>query len=108
MKLAKAQRQHRILRLLESQPVLSQTQVVELLRDQGVVATQATVSRDLVELGAVKVRMPKGGTAYAIPGHTKDRLAPEEHLRKVMAEWVVEVSHSANLVVLQTPPARRR
>jgi transcriptional regulator of arginine metabolism len=104
VKLAKAQRQYRILRLLESQPVLSQTQVVELLRDQGIAATQATVSRDLVELGAVKVRTPKGGTAYAIPEHARDRLAPEEHLRKIMAEWVVEVKHSANLAVLRTPP----
>jgi transcriptional regulator of arginine metabolism len=42
--------------------------------------------------------------AYAIPEHAKERTAPDDHLRRVMGEFVVEVSHSANLVVLRTPP----
>ncbi|MGH9065286.1 MAG: arginine repressor [Acidimicrobiales bacterium] len=104
MRLAKNQRQHRIARLLERQGVPSQAQVVELLAAEGVVATQATVSRDLEELGAVKVRVPGGETVYAIPELPKDQLVPEDHLRRVMGEWVVEVAHSANLVVLRTPP----
>ena len=82
----------------------SQAQLVELLAADGVVATQATVSRDLEELGAVKVRIPGGTTAYAIPEHAKERAAPDDHLRRVMGEFVVEVAHSANLVVLRTPP----
>ena len=65
--LGKPQRQHRILRVLEEQPVSSQAQLVQLLEAEGVVATQATVSRDLEELGAVKVRIPGGAMAYAIP-----------------------------------------
>jgi transcriptional regulator of arginine metabolism len=104
MRLAKTQRQHRIARLLEVNAVTSQTQLVDLLADDGVVATQATVSRDLEELGAVKVRMPGGDTVYALPELPKDRVAPEEHLRRVLGDWVVEVAHSANLVVLRTPP----
>jgi transcriptional regulator of arginine metabolism len=103
MRLAKPQRQHRIARLLESNEVTSQTQVVELLAKEGVIATQATVSRDLEELGAVKVRMPGGATVYAVP-QFEDRPAPEEQLKRVFGEWVVEVAHSANLVVLRTPP----
>ena len=102
--LGKPQRQHRIARLLEEQPVSSQAQVVELLAADGVVATQATVSRDLEELGAVKVRIPGGTTAYAIPEHAKERAAPDDHLRRVMGEFVVEVAHSLNIVVLRTPP----
>ena len=82
----------------------SQAQLVELLAADGVVATQATVSRDLEELGAVKVRIPGGAMAYAIPEHAKERAAPDDHLRRVMGEFVVEVSHSANVVVLRTPP----
>ena len=105
--LGKPQRQHRIARLLEEQPVSSQAQLVELLAADGVVATQATVSRDLEELGAVKVRIPGGTTAYAIPEHAKERAAPDDHLRRVMGEFVVEVAHSANLVVLRTPPGLR-
>ena len=102
--LGKPQRQHRIARLLEDQAVSSQAQLVELLAVDGVVATQATVSRDLEDLGAVKVRIPGGAMAYAIPEHAKDRTAPDDHLRRVMGEFVVDVAHSGNLVVLRTPP----
>ncbi len=101
--LGKPQRQHRIARLLEEQAISSQAQLVEMLAADGVVATQATVSRDLEELGAVKVRIPGGAMAYAIPEHAKERTAPDDHLRRVMGEFVVEVAHSANLVVLRTP-----
>ena len=102
--LGKPQRQHRIGRLLEEQPISSQAQLVELLAADGVVATQATVSRDLEELGAVKVRIPGGTMAYALPEHAKEVAAPDEHLRRVMGEFVVEVAHSGNVVVLRTPP----
>src|SRR5260221_12459036 len=103
--LGKPQRQHRILRGLEDQPVSSQAQLAALLEAEGVVATQATVSRDLEELGAVKVRIPGGAMAYAIPEYTKDRVTSgDDHLRRLMGGFVVEVSHSLNLVVLRTPP----
>jgi transcriptional regulator of arginine metabolism len=103
--LGKPQRQHRIGRLLEEQPVSSQGQLVELLASEGIVATQATVSRDLEELGAVKVRIPGGTMAYAVPEISKDRSGgADDHLRRVMGEFVVEVSHSGNVVVLRTPP----
>ncbi len=104
MKLGKTQRQHRITQLLETQPVTSQTQLVELLAAAGVEATQATVSRDLEEVGAVKVRMAGGEPAYAVPELPKDRVAPEEHLRRVLGDWVVEVAASGDLVVVRTPP----
>lgn len=102
--LGKPQRQHRLARLLEEQVISSQAQIVELLSAEGVLATQATVSRDLEELGAVKVRIPGGAMAYAVPEHSKATAQPDEHLRRVMGEFVVEVSHSGNLVVLRTPP----
>ena len=103
MRLAKPQRQHRIARLLEHNAVTSQAQVVDLLAGEGVVATQATVSRDLDELGAVKVRVPGGETVYAVP-QFEERPAASEQLKRVFGEWVVEVAHSGNLVVLRTPP----
>ena len=102
--LGKPQRQHRIARLLEEQAISSQGQIVEMLASEGVVATQATVSRDLEDLGAVKVRIPGGATAYAVPEHSKDAASPDDHLRRVMGEFVVDVAHSANLVVLRTSP----
>jgi transcriptional regulator of arginine metabolism len=102
--LGKPQRQHRILRILEEQPVSSQAQLVQMLEAEGIVATQATVSRDLEDLGALKVRIPGGAMAYAIPDFTRERAPSDDHLRRLMGEFVVEVSHSANLVVLRTPP----
>jgi transcriptional regulator of arginine metabolism len=102
--LGKPQRQHRILRILEEQPVSSQAQLVQMLEAEGIVATQATVSRDLEELGALKVRIPGGAMAYAIPDFTRDRTPSDDHLKRLMGEFVVEVAHSANLVVLRTPP----
>ena len=103
-RLTKNQRQHRITKLLEEQPVTSQAQLVALLADQGVEATQTTVSRDLDDLGAIEVRLPGGETAYALPELPVHQIAPEDHLRRVLGEWVVEVAHSANIVVLRTPP----
>ena len=105
--LGKPQRQHRILRILEEQPVSSQTQLVQMLEAEGIVATQATVSRDLEDLGAVKVRIPGGAMAYAIPDFTRERAPSDDHLKRLMSEFVVEVAHSANLVVLRTPPGAR-
>ncbi|HEY7946913.1 MAG TPA: ArgR family transcriptional regulator, partial [Acidimicrobiales bacterium] len=67
MKLGKPQRQHRIARLLETNAVTSQGQLVTLLADDDVEATQATVSRDLEEMGAVKVRVLGGESVYALP-----------------------------------------
>ncbi|HUQ38579.1 MAG TPA: arginine repressor [Acidimicrobiales bacterium] len=102
--MTKASRQHRIARLLEAESVANQAQLVELLAAEGITATQATVSRDLEELGAVKVRVSGGETVYAIPELPFDQTAPEDHLRRVMGDWVVEVTWSLNLVVLRTPP----
>ncbi len=104
MKLSRAQRQHRIVQILEKSAVTSQAQLVELLLAAGVEATQATVSRDLEEIGAVKVRAAGGDSVYAVPDLPKDRVAPEEHLRRVLGDWVVEVSSSLNLVIVRTPP----
>ncbi|MEY2424451.1 MAG: transcriptional regulator of arginine metabolism [Actinomycetota bacterium] len=104
MRLAKQQRQHRIAQLLESGTVTSQSQLVDLLAEGGVVATQATVSRDLEDMGAVKIRVRGGETAYALPELPTQRVAPEDHLRRVLSEWLVEVAHSGPVVVLRTPP----
>ncbi len=104
VRLGKAQRQHRIAKLLDDHAVSSQAQLVEILAADGVPVTQATLSRDLEDMGAVKVRVPGGQTLYALPELATERIAPEDHLRRVLSDWVVEVAHSANVVVLHTPP----
>jgi transcriptional regulator of arginine metabolism len=100
---SKHQRQHLIVELLEAEPVGSQAQLVALLEARGVAATQATVSRDLDELGAVKIRVAGGETAYALPDRTAPP-APQDQLRRVLGEWAVAIAWSGTLVVVRTPP----
>ncbi|WP_051063164.1 arginine repressor [Ilumatobacter nonamiensis] len=100
----KVQRQSVIVRIVGEQEVTSQPELIELLGAQGIEATQATVSRDLDDIGAVKVRVASGNTVYAIPQFEPDRFAPLDQLRRVMGEWVAEVALSGNIVVLRTPP----
>jgi transcriptional regulator of arginine metabolism len=101
----KNRRQHLLARLLADNAVTSQSQLVELLIAEGVDATQATISRDLEELGALKVRVPGvDHPVYAIAELPTAQQTPIEHLRRVLGEWVVEISSSANLVVVRTPP----
>ena len=100
----KPQRQHKISRLLVEHRVTNQAQLTELLAADGVTVTQATVSRDLEELGAIKVRVPGGETVYAIPELPREQVSPQDHLRRVLGDWLVEVDRSGDLVVLRTPP----
>jgi transcriptional regulator of arginine metabolism len=100
----KVQRQATIARLVGDHEVTSQPELIELLASEGIDATQATVSRDLDDIGAVKVRVASGNTVYAIPEFAPDRLAPLDQLRRVMGDWVADVACSGNLVVLRTPP----
>ena len=100
----KAQRQQLIVTLIEQFAVTNQPQLVDLLADNGITATQATVSRDLEDLGAVKVRVPGGESVYAIAEFAPARVAPEDQLRRVMGEWVADVRHSGPMVVVRTPP----
>ncbi len=104
MRLGKVQRQHRIARLLTEHRVPHQGRLVELLAEEGVEVNASTVSRDLEELGAIKVRIPGGEAAYAIPELPSRQVAPEDHLRRVFGDWVVELDRSGDLVVLRTPP----
>jgi transcriptional regulator of arginine metabolism len=75
-----------------------------LLRKHSIEATQATISRDLEELGAVKVRTSDGDSVYAIAEYAPARVAPNDQLRRVMSEWVAEVISSGPIVVVRTPP----
>jgi len=108
----KGARHSRIIDLVTHREVRSQTELAHLLAEQGVHVTQATLSRDLVELDAVKVRSPEGFLVYAVPGEGGDRspAAPREtaasleRLSRLLGELLVSADASANLVVPRTPP----
>jgi transcriptional regulator of arginine metabolism len=108
----KAARQQRISELLTRTAVRSQTQLAQLLADDGIEVTQATLSRDLLELDAVKVRIPSGALVYAVPAQggdprpqaAGDSTAAEARLARLLNELLVSAEGSANLALLRTPP----
>lgn len=112
MPATKAARHALIRDLLSRQSVHSQSELADLLAQQGVTVTQATLSRDLVELRAVKIRTPVGALAYAAPGEGGDRSpapvvdaeALASRLARLCGELLVTAEASGNLVVLRTPP----
>ena len=107
----KAARHARIVAILAGQPVRSQAELAARLHDAGVHVTQATLSRDLDELGAVKLRPPDGGLpAYVVPedgspiAHRGVDDAPPHRLARLVGELLTSAEPSGNLVVLRTPP----
>jgi transcriptional regulator of arginine metabolism len=106
----KAGRQSRIASVLAQHGVRSQTELAQLLAAEGVEVTQGTLSRDLVDMGAVKVRRAGVGLVYAVgeepPGPVLRALtdATEGRVSRLAAELLVSAEASANLVVLRTPP----
>lgn len=102
--MTKTQRQHRIGELLEHEVISTAAQVVARLKADGISATQATVTRDLQELGTIKVRDEHGARRIVLAASPKMAPAPLDHLRRMMGEWVISVECSANLVVVRTPP----
>jgi transcriptional regulator of arginine metabolism len=105
-------RHQQIVDLVGTHQVRSQAELADLLAEKGVHVTQGTLSRDLVELDAVRVRSPSGALVYAVPGEGGDRrpatpgetAAAGHRLARLCAELLVSAEASANLVVLRTPP----
>jgi len=108
----KTARQQLMIDLLNRNAVRSQGDLVDLLDAKGVVATPSTVSRDLVELDAVRVRNHEGNLVYAVPAEGGDRTprapadsaAAQTRLQRLSRDLLVSADASANLVVLRTPP----
>jgi transcriptional regulator of arginine metabolism len=108
----KTARQQRIVALLGRHRVRSQGELADLLAAAGLHVAQATLSRDLDDLEAVRVRSADGSLVYAVPGEGGDRtprsagasVAGEQRLARLCAELLVSAEASANLVVIRTPP----
>jgi transcriptional regulator of arginine metabolism len=97
----KFERQGAILRLVQERPLATQAEVAEALREAGIEAVQTTVSRDIAQLGLVKVRAPDGRLVYALPGAADlDRLS---ELTTALRRWTGAMTAANGLVVIRTP-----
>lgn len=95
------QRHAAILRILREHPVSTQTELAEALRNAGHDVVQTTVSRDIHELGLIKVRDTNGRLVYAPPEAAEaDRI---DAISNAFARWALDVEPSGNLVVVLTP-----
>src|SRR4051794_9589047 len=110
--MTKGARQQRIVDLLAKHQVRSQTELADLLAEAGVSVTQATLSRDLVELDGVRVRVASGALVSPVPAEGGDRTpravtesaASEGRLARLLGELLTSADASANLALLRTPP----
>ena len=100
--MSKFDRQGAILRLVQVHRLSTQEELAEALRQEGLEAVQATISRDIAQLGLVKVRDGAGRLVYALPGAADlDRLS---ELTSALRRWAVSLDASANLLIVRTPP----
>jgi transcriptional regulator of arginine metabolism len=105
---SRAARQGRIVELISQRQVHSQSELLALLEAEGIGTTQATLSRDLDELGAVKLRGADGGVpVYVIPDDGSPVRGIEggtARLARLLGDLLVSADASGNLAVLRTPP----
>jgi transcriptional regulator of arginine metabolism len=98
----KFERQGAILRLVNERKLGTQAELAAALREAGFDAVQTTVSRDIAQLGLVKVRDDEGRLVYALPGAADlDRLS---ELASALRRWAIDVLSTGNLAVVKTPP----
>jgi transcriptional regulator of arginine metabolism len=96
----RTERHAAIQRLVREQPISTQTELADALRNEGYDVVQTTVSRDIHELGLIKVRHPSGRLVYAFP---EDGAAYNEELSEALTRWALSLEPSGNLVVVLTP-----
>lgn len=100
---ARARRQRLIADLIRGGGIASQEEVTERLAEAGLAVTQATVSRDLDQLGAVKVKRD-GATVYALPDQLASSNWSVGRLERILTEWVLSVEAAGSLLIIKTPP----
>lgn len=101
MEYSKAQRQRAVVEIVRSHNVSSQEEIVEQLAKRGFSVTQATVSRDLQQIGALKIRR-FGRIHYSLPDQAVS--AAPQKMESVLRQWVSAIDLALNIIVMRTPP----
>lgn len=100
--MSRLQRQQAILRVVSDHSVRSQRDLIAHLEAEGHNATQATVSRDVRQLGLVKLPLPEGGSQYGLPGKSEATLPSDDELRQACQQFVTSVGPASAMVVIKT------
>jgi transcriptional regulator of arginine metabolism len=100
----RVRRQKALADLIRAQPVTSQEEATERLAALGFAVTQATVSRDLDQIGAVKVKR-SGVLSYALPDQMAESDWSSERMQRILSEWVLSIEAAGRMLVMKTPPA---
>ena len=104
MEVMKQLRQRAIRDLVEQRPIRTQQELATALRERGFRTTQATISRDVADLGLVKAGR-NGTHAYALPPRLREAdTSGEERMRRLLHDMPVEIRDAGNLLVLRTLP----
>ena len=107
MEVMKQLRQRAIRDLVEQRPIRTQQELAAALRERGFRTTQATISRDVAELGLIKVTR-EGTAAYALPPRLIEaETSGEDRLRKLLTDLPVEIHEAGLLLVVRTLPGLR-
>lgn len=101
MTYAKERRQRAVADLIRSAAITSQHELSERLAASGFKATQATISRDLDQIGAIKARR-SGKIVYSLPADPGKHMGPS--YERLLREYARSIETAANLVVIRTPP----
>jgi len=111
--MTKAMRQAHVLEVLTHHAVHSLTELARLLAERGAEVTQPTLSRDLAELGVIRLRAADGSLIYTVPGeggerirrvHAGDVESSDLKLTRIAPELLLSAEASGNLVLIRTPP----
>ena len=97
----KYKRQSRIIKIVKSMPVHTHEELIEILKNDGFKITQATVSRDIKELGLIKIPAADGGSVYSVPETSSETSAARKNM---VAESVKHVASALHTIVINTYP----
>ncbi|MGM0502735.1 MAG: arginine repressor [Bacillota bacterium] len=100
----KSKRQLKIMELIKEHNIGTQQELAVKLRQEGIEVTQATVSRDVKQLGLIKVPNGEGSYKYSLPPRHKEKVNATSRMKRMFQDSVVEYNFSENLIVVNTLP----
>ncbi len=97
----KARREY-IIELIKSQEISKQDELVKILCESGYTSTQATISRDIKELGLIKIKGESVKSKYALPTKKEESAVTDEQAITLLRTFIVSIENAQNLVVIKT------